>query len=87
MLFPSIYTVEHLYIYRPSGPYLPSLWEHDLGNIQWLEVFRPFPAVKNLYVCKDVAQCIGPALQDLVGERATDLLPALGNLVLEELQL
>ena len=82
--FPSIYMVEHLYIYGPR--YLPSQWQDDIENMQWLEIFHPFTAVKNLYVSKEFARCIAPALQELVGERVTDVLPALESLFLEELQ-
>jgi hypothetical protein len=84
--FPSIYMVEHLYIYGPQ--YLPSQWQDDIENMQWLEIFHPFIAVKNLYASKEFAQCIAPVLQQLVRGRVTEvLLPALESLFLEELQL
>jgi hypothetical protein len=53
--------------------------------MEWLEIFRPFTAVKNLYVIKGLAHHIAPALQDLVGERVTDVLPALESLFFEGL--
>jgi hypothetical protein len=77
----SIYLVEHLYINGPR--YLPSQRQDDIEDLQWL---HPFSAVKNLYVSKESAQCIAPALQNLVGERVTGVLPALKSLFLEELQ-
>ena len=58
--FPSIYRVEHLYVY--GSRYLPSQWEDDIENMQWLEIFYPFIAVKNLYVSKKFAQCVTPAM-------------------------
>ena len=76
--------VEHLYIYRPRK--LPLQWQDDIENGQWLEVLDPFTAVTDLYVCKEFAQCITPALQELVEERVMDVLPALESLFLEELQ-
>ena len=82
--FPSIDMVEHLYIYRPRN--LPSRWQDDIENGQWLEIFEAFTAVTDLYVCKKFAQCIIPALQDLVGERVMDVLPALESLFFEDLQ-
>jgi hypothetical protein len=82
--FPSIYIVEHLYFYWPQ--YSSSQWQYDIENTQWLEVFHPFTAVKNLYVSKEIAQCIAPALQGLVWESAKDVLPTLENIFLEELQ-
>jgi hypothetical protein len=82
--FSSIDTVEHLYIYRPRN--LPLQWQDDIENGQSLEIFRPFTAVTNLFVCKEFAHCIAPALQELVRERVVVVLPALENLFLEELQ-
>ena len=82
--FPSIDAVERLYIYEPQ--YLPSKWKDDIENVQWLEIFRQFTSVKNLYICKEFTQCIALALQELVGERVADALPALEILWLEELQ-
>ena len=83
-LFPSIYIVEHLYI---SGcGHVSSQWQDNIDNsMQLLETFRPFKTLKNLYVNKDLAQRIAPALQGLVGERVTDVLPALESFFLEEL--
>jgi hypothetical protein len=40
--------------------------------------------VKNLYLTEEIAQRIVPALQDLVGVRATEVLPTLENIFLEE---
>ena len=82
--YPSIDMVGHLYIYRPRN--LPSQWQDDIENGQWLEIFGAFTAVTDLYVCKEFAQCITPALQELVGERVMDVLPALESLFLEKLQ-
>ena len=83
--FPSIDMVKHLYIHRPRN--LPLQWQDDIENWQWLEILAPFTAVKELYVCKEFAKRIAFALQELVGRRVMDVLPALGCLSLEELQL
>ena len=77
-IFPSFYKVERLYIRRPR--YLLSQWLNDIENLPWPELFHPFTAVKNLYVCKEFAQCITLAL----GERRTGALPTLECLFLEE---
>jgi hypothetical protein len=82
--FPSIDMVEHLHIYRPQC--LPLLWQDDTENVELLRFFYPFTGVKNLYVCKQLAQCIALALQELAGDNVTDLLPALESLFLEGLQ-
>ena len=74
--------VEHLYIY--GSRYLPSQWQDDIENMQWLENFRPFTAVKNLYVSEKFVRCIALALIDPVAEGVIDVLPALESLLLEE---
>jgi hypothetical protein len=60
-------------------------WQDDIEDSQWLELLHPFTAVKNLYLCKDIAPRIAPYLQELVGGRTTEVLPALQSLFLEEL--
>ena len=76
--FPSIHMVERLYIRGDR------YWgEDDNENMQWLDVFRPFTAVKNLYVSKELTKRIACALQELVEERATDALPSLERLFME----
>ena len=84
LILPSIYRVENLYIYRPR--YLPLEREDEVENGQWLEIFRLFRTVKNLYVTKEFARYIFPSLKKLVGERVADVLPALENFFLEQLQ-
>jgi hypothetical protein len=71
-----ISTVEHLYIccWQPR-------WQDDIEDSQWLEVLRPFTAVKYLYLSETFASRIAPALQELAGE----VLPSLQNLFLEDL--
>ena len=75
--------VQHLYVYGFRD--FPLQWQDDIENMQWLEFLHPFTAVKNLYLSKKFAQHMAPALQELVEERVTDVLPALENLFLEEL--
>ena len=85
--FPSIYTVENLYIHSRS---FRSEWQSQLRgeieNVQWLEIFRPFTAMKNLYISGKFVQCITTALQELVEERLMGVLPALENIFLEGFQ-
>ena len=77
-------TVDHLYILenRQSQPH----WLDDIDTNQWLEILRPFTAVKNLYLSKELARRVAPSLQELVGGRVTESLPSLQSLFLEELQ-
>ncbi len=74
-------TMEHLYI---RDNFLPPHWQDDTEDNQWLEILHPFTNVKNLYISRKLAPSITPVLQELVGERAVEVLPALQNLSLEE---
>ena len=78
-----IHMVERLYIRERSYSLLE--WQDDIEDGQWLELLRPFTAVKNLYLSKEFAPRIAPSLQELVGGRTTEVLPALQKLFLEEL--
>ena len=77
---------EQLYIYEYMatdgfGPYGPD----DIDSIQWLELLRPFTTVKALYLSSGITTRIVPVLEELVGEGAAAMLPALQSLFLEEL--
>jgi len=54
----------------------------NLGD--WPELFQPFIAVKNVYLCKNLWPKLAPALQDLSEERVVEALPELRTLFLEE---
>jgi hypothetical protein len=77
-------TVEHLYI--ETGHRVPH-WQDrdDIENFQWLGLFRPFTAVKHLYISRYSTPRVTPALHELVRERAMEVLPDLQILYLEEL--
>jgi len=74
--------LEHLFIY--DDEYSRPLWQDDIENSQWLELLQPFTAVKNLHLSREFTPRIVPALQELVNEEMTDVLPALQCLCLEE---
>jgi hypothetical protein len=75
--------VEHLYIFENRLSRVH--WQDDIESSQWMEVLRPFIAVKGLYISQEFVPRIAPALQELVaGERVTEVLPALQTLVSEE---
>jgi len=80
--FPFISTLEELeigeYDYSSS-----SRWKDELENTQWLELLYPFAALKNLYLTHEIALGVCVALQELSGERATEVLPALCNLFVD----
>ena len=75
-LFPAL---EHLYILDYGLD-----WQDDVENSQWLEVLHTFAAVKDFYISSTLIPLIAPALQELVGERVMEVLPALQTLFLEE---
>ena len=52
----------------------------------WLELFRTFTAVRHLYVTRKLGPLVAHALQDLNGERASEVLPTLHNLFLGGLE-
>jgi hypothetical protein len=58
----------------------------EMEDTQWLELFRPFTAVRTLRISRALQPLIVPALQELTDERATEVLPALDSLYLEEYQ-
>jgi hypothetical protein len=58
-------TSKHLYIYERQ-PSLPDS-QDDFENTQWLDILRPFIAVKNLYVSGQFAPRITLVLHKLVG--------------------
>ena len=84
---PPIPTLEDLHIYE--DPLRRCNWQGPQGNIEnalWLELLHPFASVKNLYLSSDIARCIVPAVQELIGARAIEVLPTIQNVFLEELQ-
>ena len=74
-------SVEHLYI--SEDRYWPPHWQDDTENAQWLELLQPFTDVKDLYLSKEIALRIAPALRRLVGNEVTEMLPTLQRLFLE----
>jgi hypothetical protein len=77
-------TMENLYIHEDLDS--PPNWTDGIENAEWLDLLLPFTAVKNLYLSKQFSPRIAPALQELTGERTTEVLPALKNVLLEGFQ-
>jgi hypothetical protein len=83
---PSLYAVENLYIYQHQ--YSEPKWrDEEIEDTEWLDLFRPFTIVKNLYICELFAPRIVPTLQVLIEEGITEVLPVLQNIFLEGFQL
>ena len=80
---PLLSTTEDLFIFEPVSPQLYWNWKSSIENIEWMELLLPFTAVKNLYLSRQFALYIAPALQEMTGDGATGLLPDLQNLYLE----
>ena len=85
-------TVKHLYILE-SREYDIDEWELDwsdwediIRRNQWLQLVQPFIAVKDFHISERMVPIIAPALEELVGERITESLPALDCLFLEGLR-
>ncbi len=77
-------TMENLHI--DEARYSPPNWKDDIENTEWLDLLLPFTTVKNLYLSKQFAPRVAPALQELTGGRTTEALPNLQNLFLEGFQ-
>jgi hypothetical protein len=77
-------TVDDLYI---EHRYRQLDWKTDaVEKALWLQLLRPFSAVKNIYLSKESALGIAAALQGLVGGRITEVLPGLQNIFVEGLE-
>ena len=79
-----IAVVEKLHIGESFFRLLLPQWQDDIESSQWLEVLNPFTAVKDLYISLEFTPRIAPALQELVGESTTEVLPIMQRLFLEE---
>ncbi|KAI9462625.1 hypothetical protein F5148DRAFT_1377126 [Russula earlei] len=64
----------------------PPYWKDDVESTQWLKLLDPFAAVKKLYLSKQVALRAGYALQELSEDAVAEVLPALQNLFVEDLE-
>jgi hypothetical protein len=78
---PSLFTVKHLFLYEDKVSQLD--WQDQVKNSLWRRLLRPFIAVEDLYLSEGLGPRITPALQELDGEGATEMLPALQNIFLE----
>ena len=83
-VLPTLSTLERLSLHPPI--YAPHLLpgQDDIENTQWLDLLRPFINVKDLQLSEKVAPCVAPALQEITGERVTEVLPALQNISLHD---
>jgi hypothetical protein len=79
---PPLTMAENFYIMHQ---YSQLVWKNNvIKNTLWLELLLPFTMVKNLYLAKEFTSGIAAALQELVGDRITEVLPSLQNIFVEE---
>ena len=84
---PPLSTLEDLYIVGYIvRRHQQSDRQDNIEDALWLELLHPFTTVKNLYISEVFAPHIVHALQELVGGRATEVLPTLQNIFLEYLR-
>ena len=82
--FPAMVSkVDHLSIDEIDLQLEPG-WKDSVDDTDWLELLRPFTAVKMLYGSKQLAAHIALALDGVGGEMTTDVLPALASLSLQD---
>jgi hypothetical protein len=79
---PTISSLERLDILDGTSDLVPG--KDDIENTQWLDLLRPFTNVKDLHLYNQLIPYVAPALQELTGERITEVLPALQNIFLHE---
>ncbi|KAH9169987.1 hypothetical protein EDB89DRAFT_2244339 [Lactarius sanguifluus] len=71
--------------HEPScEPSLPPDPSEELNNIEWLQVLRQFSSVQTLFVAAMFAGYVSRALEDIAEVTATEVLPALELLCLED---
>ena len=75
--------MERLEIDIYNGRDLLLEWQDDMEDTQWLELLHPFANVKDLHLSRILPTRIAPALQELTGERVTEVLPVLQNIFLD----
>ena len=73
-----ILAIEHLHIREAIHSSPP--WQDDIETGQWLELLHRLTAVKHLFISQEFTPRIAPTLQELVGGRVTEVLPALQTL-------
>ena len=82
--FPLLSQVERLDICET--PSMELAGRNEVESSQWLELLRPFSAVRSLYVSETLEPLVVAALGKLTREKTMDVLPALKNLSLDEFE-
>jgi hypothetical protein len=80
-------SLEHLNIYKSKYEILLLQWENEVEKSQWMVLLCPFITVKDLVLDKPVVLSVASALQELIEEQVTEILPSLQTIFLEGFQL
>jgi hypothetical protein len=83
LCLPPLSTVETLCIVHRLSP---NGRESGIEDAQWLDFLRPFNGAKSLYLSRIFALGVGSSLEELTGNRITEVLPALQKIVVDELR-
>jgi len=59
-------------------------WKYDMESTPWLELLQPFTAVQDLYLDNRSVPHLSHTLQELTRERATEVLPALQRIFMQD---
>ena len=76
-------SLEYLNIHKARSDLWSLRWQNGVESAQWMELLRPFIAVKDLVLAEPVMLSVASALQELVGEQGTEVLPLLQTIFLE----
>jgi hypothetical protein len=82
-LMPTFAIVERLFLSQ-YGNCWRQRWKHGIQHSHWLQLLHLFPDAKDLYISSEITTYIVPVLKKLVGERTTEVLPALRNIFFHE---
>jgi len=83
--FPLVSAMENLHIREGDNRLVSPPLAVDMETSQWLEILDPFTALKNLHLTETIAARVCSALQELSGERVTEVLPTLQGLFITHL--
>jgi hypothetical protein len=78
---PLLPNLEHLSV--QNFECIPLQWQDEVYNTRWMVFLCLFITVKDLTLDELAVLSVSPALEELVGERVTEILPVLQNIVLE----
>ena len=79
-------SLEYLDIYKAESGRWSIPWQNVVESAQWMELLRPFITVKDLVLADPVVLSVALALEELVGEQGTEILPLLQTIYLEGFQ-